>query len=124
MRLILSHSFVPIHRAAIRGHTEIVGSLLRAGVDPNIGDYEGYTPLHFAAKAGHWDCCDLLYRSGSDPLRSNDLAFTPLDFAQKFKFEDVITLLSTPRHKLAMTPTEPKQAEARKSTVDLLQTKE
>jgi ankyrin repeat protein len=93
--------FLPVHRAAIRGHTEVIANLIKVGVDVNVGDYEGYTALHFAAKCGHYDVCDLLYRSGADALKTNDLIFTPLDLAQRYKFDDIVALLSTPRHKLS-----------------------
>ena len=91
---------MPIHRAAIRGYTDVISNLLKGGADPNAIDYEGYTPLHFSAKGGHYDACELLYRAGGDPLKPNQLVFTPLDFAQRYGFEDIVTLLNTPRAKL------------------------
>lgn len=70
---------MPIHRAAIRGYTEVVHHLLKGGADPNSVDYEGYTPLHFAAKGGHYESAEVIYRAGGDPLRTNDLvSFTLL----------------------------------------------
>jgi ankyrin repeat protein len=92
--------FAPIHRASIRGYTEVVSNLLKGGADPNAQDYEGYTPLHFAAKSGHYETAEILYRSGGDPLKTNDFIFTPLDFAQRYRFDDLVTLLNTPRAKL------------------------
>lgn len=91
---------MPIHKAAIRGYTEVVHHLLKGGADPNAQDYEGYTPLHFAAKSGHYETAEVLYRAGADPLRTNDFIFTPIDFAQRYGFDDIVTLLNTPRAKL------------------------
>jgi hypothetical protein len=92
--------FTPIHRASIRGHTEVVTILLKGGADPNTPDYEGYTSLHFAAKSGHYETAEALYRAGGDALRTNDFIFTPLDFAQRYRFDDIVMLLNTPRAKL------------------------
>ena len=94
-------SFFPIHRAAIRGYADIIQHLIKGGTDPNCVDYEGYTPLHLAAKSGHYDACEVLYRNGADPQRANHFLFTPIDFANRFNFDDIVTLLQTPRAKLA-----------------------
>jgi ankyrin repeat protein len=91
---------MPIHRASIRGLTEVVVALVNGGADPNAPDYEGYTPLHFAAKGGHYETAEVLYRAGGDPLKTNEFIFTPLDFAQRFRFDDIVQLLNTPRAKL------------------------
>ena len=92
--------FLPIHRAAIRGITEAVHHLLKSGCNPNVQDYEGYTPLHYAAKGGHYETAELLYRAGADPIKKNDFTFTPIDFAQRYGFDDIVSLLNTPRSKL------------------------
>lgn len=39
----------PLHHAAQRGDTTMVGDLLAAGADPNRSDAQGHTPLHLAA---------------------------------------------------------------------------
>lgn len=63
--------FVPLHRAALRGHADVVRELLRAGatIDAKIGG--GPPPwdrsaLHLAAAAGHGDVVDLLLEAGAD----------------------------------------------------------
>lgn len=53
-----------------------------------------------ASKEGHYDTCEVLYRAGGDPLKGNMLGVTPIDFAKKYNFDDVVTLLKTPRNKL------------------------
>jgi len=91
---------MPLHRASIRGLTDVIAALVNGGADPNAQDYEGYTPLHFAAKGGHYEAAEILYRAGGDPLKPNEFIFTPLDFAQRFRFDDIVQLLNTPRAKL------------------------
>lgn len=93
-------SFFPIHKAAIRGYSDIIHHLIKGGTDPNCIDYEGYTPLHLAAKSGHYDACEVLYRAGADPMKPNHYMFTPVDFASRFNFDDIVSLLQTPRAKL------------------------
>lgn len=100
MRLLLTYSFFPLHRAAIRGFADVIQHLIKGGTDPNCVDYEGYTPLHLAAKSSHYDACEMLYRLGADPTRANNFVFSPLDFAKRYGFDDIIQLLSTPRSKL------------------------
>ena len=43
-----NRKITPLHIAVIRGHTEVVESLLRAGADTNARDYAGRTPLELA----------------------------------------------------------------------------
>lgn len=73
-------NFTPLHRAAIRGYSEVIQQLIKGGADPNATDYEGiskiiinYTPLHFAVKNGHYDAVEIIYRARGDPLKTNDL---------------------------------------------------
>ncbi len=46
------HGQTPLHRACLGGNYEVVGMLLQAGADPNIGNDFDETPLHYAAKRG------------------------------------------------------------------------
>lgn len=51
----------PLHVAAICGHTEVAGLLLRhAGTDIDARDADGRTPLYVAAMGGHIDIVRLL----------------------------------------------------------------
>lgn len=51
---------VPLHEAAILGHSEIISVLLlcRAPLRPRTRDNE--TPLDLARKFGHENCCEML----------------------------------------------------------------
>eukprot|EP00752_Nemacystus_decipiens_P011118 g9878.t1 len=54
----------PLHRAAARGHTEVVLRLLDHGVAVDPTDTHGATPLHLAAGGGHWAAARALVREG------------------------------------------------------------
>ncbi|CAM9355815.1 unnamed protein product, partial [Scytosiphon promiscuus] len=54
----------PLHRAALRGHTEVVLRLLAHGVTPDPADFRGATPLHLAACGGRWGAARELVRRG------------------------------------------------------------
>ncbi|GMT14319.1 hypothetical protein PFISCL1PPCAC_5616 [Pristionchus fissidentatus] len=57
-----------LHVAAAKGYTKVVEMLIRAGVDVNSVDFDGWTPLHAAA---HWgeknsqECCRILLNAGA-----------------------------------------------------------
>ncbi|XP_031127362.1 potassium channel AKT2/3 [Ipomoea triloba] len=46
------------------GNATFLNELLKAGMDPNIGDTKGKTPLHFAASKGHEECVMVLLKHG------------------------------------------------------------
>uniref|UniRef100_A0AAQ4NW16 Ankyrin repeat domain 52 n=1 Tax=Gasterosteus aculeatus aculeatus TaxID=481459 RepID=A0AAQ4NW16_GASAC len=54
----------PLHLVASRGHTKLLGTLLKAAMkaDPldSILDFSGYTPTHWAAHHGHEGCLHIL----------------------------------------------------------------
>jgi len=57
-----------LHRAAERGHLDVVKLLLEHGADPNVQDDEGETPLHHAAAwRDNVDIVRLLLEHGADP---------------------------------------------------------
>nr|GMC81353.1 potassium channel AKT2/3-like [Ipomoea batatas] len=46
------------------GNATFLNELLKAGMDPNIGDSKGKTLLHFAASKGHEECVMVLLKHG------------------------------------------------------------
>merc|ERR1719232_1592740 len=56
--------FPPIHKAALKGHAEVVDYLIRYGADPNT-NVKGPRPLHEALEGGHIGTVFQLLRHGS-----------------------------------------------------------
>ena len=71
----------PIHKAAFRGHSEIVDYLLRFGADPNT-NVKGTRPLHEALENGNLDSVYHLLCHGSDPLLYDYSGNMPIDLAE------------------------------------------
>ncbi|CAA0839013.1 Potassium channel AKT2/3 [Striga hermonthica] len=47
---------------AATGNSAFLNELLKAGLDPDVGDSEGKTPLHIAASKGHEECVVVLLK--------------------------------------------------------------
>ena len=69
----------PLSIAAIRGHENVCGVLLKAGaaVD-HVSKYNGDTPLYWAAYGGHDKVCELLLEAGAAVDHVNKYGETPL----------------------------------------------
>ena len=57
--------------ASLNGHAPAIDLLLRAGADPNVVNYKGYTALMAAARHGDTNCVDLILRSHPDIEMTN-----------------------------------------------------
>jgi cytohesin len=72
----------PLHLAAIRGHTNIIRSLVDAGADPNIKDFDDNTPLHYSSEYGSFDSIIFLVKEAdADPFVKNKFGYGPSDIA-------------------------------------------
>ena len=71
----------PIHKAAFKGHSDIVKILLRYGVDPNT-NVKGTRPLHEALMGGDAQSVFNLLQFGSDPLIYDYSGNMPMDLAE------------------------------------------
>ncbi|KAF8777403.1 Ankyrin-3 like protein [Argiope bruennichi] len=86
-------NFVPLHKAAKGGHTNVVELLITAGAKINAKSLKGTTPLHLAAEKGHYAVALKLLQHGAD-INITDLnGSTPLSFSIREGFLAVSELL-------------------------------
>ncbi|OAY44946.1 potassium channel AKT2/3 [Manihot esculenta] len=79
--------------AASAGNAAFLEELLRAKLDPDIGDSKGRTPLHFAASKGHEDCALALLRHGCNIHLKDVNGNTALWEALSSKHQSVFRIL-------------------------------
>lgn len=73
------HGWTALHRAAFKGHVDVVKLLLDHQFNINMKDEKGYTPLHCAIEAGHKEVVELLVNRRADiNTRINKGCLTPL----------------------------------------------
>merc|ERR1712062_572855 len=68
----------PLHKAASKGHTEVIRALLDYQVNKNAKNEEGQTPLHIAAREGHTWVCRILLDNEVEKDSINNAGETPL----------------------------------------------
>ncbi|CAN0435953.1 unnamed protein product [Ascophyllum nodosum] len=73
----------PLHRAAAKGHAQVVSMLLENGAEVNARDGFFYTPLHLACVNGAAACVQVLLRAGADPTPKAQGGVTPLLLAAR-----------------------------------------
>lgn len=88
----------PLHLAAIRGHTNIVRSIiespLKPPVDRNVKDCDENTPLHYSSEYGHSECIIYLVKEAmADPYIKNKYGYTPSDIAQNMRIRQLFDSL-------------------------------
>ncbi|CAK9027221.1 unnamed protein product [Durusdinium trenchii] len=76
-----------LHRAAERGHAEIVRLLVQAGASVDIGDFEENTALMFAALEGHPDVLKVLLCAGASVSLANNAGESALSLCVKSAHE-------------------------------------
>ena len=70
-----------LHRAAGRGHNEVVKTLIQAKCDLNLKNEYGYTALHWAARYGRNEVVKTLIQAKCDLNLKNKDGFTALHWA-------------------------------------------
>ena len=79
----------PLHKAAGKGHADVVTALLATDADPNAKDKSGYTPLHRATRdlhrrrpgEGYTETVTALLAAGADRNAKDIFGRTPLQRA-------------------------------------------
>jgi hypothetical protein len=77
----------------------VLSTLLDAGADPNLADWDGLTPLMEAAQHGRADAVWLLLRHGADPTRLNRSGNTARTLAERGQYWRVAAMLSTAKNR-------------------------
>ena len=83
-----------LHRAAAKGHKQIVALLLKHGANVSASNKDGMTPLHMAAKKNQTEICKLLL--SRDPMlkRCRDRhAKFPCDYLEMNSPHELFTML-------------------------------
>jgi ankyrin repeat protein len=86
-------SQVPLHWAALNGHTAVVNALTGAGAAVDTKDARGATPLHMAADKGHLETVRLLLDRGANIEARNSDGWTALFWAAAHGHPEVVRFL-------------------------------
>jgi uncharacterized protein len=73
-----------LYRAAAKGNVDIVGVLLEAAANTEMGDSEGQTPLAAAVMEMHHACVERLLEGGADVNAQNGEGGTPLYLCARY----------------------------------------
>lgn len=73
----------------------ILGTLINAGIDLDLQDYEGNTALIWAIRWRNLDALRLLLSSGANPRLKNDAGQTALQIADKSGDMEIVQILHT-----------------------------
>lgn len=82
-----------LHRAAKKGDTKKIKSLLELGVDVNYEGSSGCTALHIATDHGHEKAVQVLLDNGANPSTKSSEGRTPLHSAARTGHTAVVQLL-------------------------------
>lgn len=71
----------PLGVALLKGHKDVVQTLLDRGAEPNKANTAGQTPLQLAAHSGHKDVVQSLLDIGVEPNKADNFGGAPLHHA-------------------------------------------
>ena len=91
----------PLMIAASKGHTEIAGAIMQAGVNVNAKDDDSWTALHKAAfDQAETGIVDLLLESGVDIEAKNKSGKTALQLAEEKGHRDIVRVIKKHKERL------------------------
>lgn len=80
----------PLHDAASRNCTNVIGVLVRAGANLEAKDQAGETPLHVAAQEGGLEAAKMLVQAGARVNPRDKQGYTPLKRAELYEQAEVV----------------------------------
>ena len=83
----------PLHKAAEKGHMDVVQALIDRGADVNKPCKVGNTPLHEAALQGHKAVVKLLLERGAEVNKQGMYGWTPLHCAAANNHKEMVKIL-------------------------------
>jgi len=83
----------PLHRAAYRGHIEMVKYLVLQGAYINDIDNDGYTPLHITSYEGDIELMKYLISNGANVNAKDNIGETPLHIAAEYGHLETVKYL-------------------------------
>ncbi|XP_038105340.1 uncharacterized protein LOC6053726 [Culex quinquefasciatus] len=92
-RILESFRFSPLHRAAMKGSTQVVSFLLEGGASINDATKLGETPLFLACAAGHLEVVQTLLQLGANVNTATVESLTPLHVATQNGHAHVVRAL-------------------------------
>jgi len=91
--IVDGRGMMPIHWAALRGHTQIVQALLENSADANSTNSADWTPVMHASFEGHIEIVKLLIENGADVNAKTFVSGTALIFAAGKGHAQIVKLL-------------------------------
>jgi ankyrin repeat protein len=82
-----------LHKAASKGHVEVLKALLDAGANINAAEEMGWTALHRAVMEDKNTAAQLLLNAGADSNVAGNLGLTPLHWAAIKGLHSIVTIL-------------------------------
>ncbi len=79
----------PLHKAALRGRTDLCELFIQNGAKVHAPDALGSTPLHRAAEGGYWEAVQFLLNNGAQLMAADKLEETALSLAEKREDESM-----------------------------------
>jgi ankyrin repeat protein len=78
----------------VRGHLDIIKTLIVSGASVNACNYRGQTPLHFAVAYDNIEIVQLLTEFGADYFAKDNDGYMPIDYAKFYQSQNVLDFVN------------------------------